>query len=44
MPSVTKYLFRCRAVIDLPRVGNRCPSEDDSVPEPNIAVIGSLWW
>jgi hypothetical protein len=28
----------------LPLTGNRCPSDDDSVPVPNARVIGSRWW
>lgn len=24
-----------RAVVDLPRTGNRCPSEEDMTPPPN---------
>lgn len=43
MPSETKDLFRCRAVIDLPRVGNRCPSEDDGAPELNMLVMGAYF-
>lgn len=35
---------RFTAVVDFPRVGNRCPSEDDSVPVPNTGVSGSRWW
>src|SRR3954447_19995184 len=28
----------------LPLTGNRCPSEDDRVPDPNALVSGSRWW
>ena len=28
-PSFAKYLLIALAVMDLPRVGNRCPSEED---------------
>lgn len=39
-----KYRDRCRAVMDLPLTGNRCPSDADRVPEPNALVSGSRWW
>jgi hypothetical protein len=32
------------AVMDLPLVGKRCPSEDDKVPGQNAWVSGSQWW
>jgi hypothetical protein len=43
-PSCAKDLLNALAVTDLPRVGNRCPSEEDRMPEPKIAVSGSFWW
>ena len=43
-PSSAKYLFIALAVTDLPRVGNRCPSDEDRVPVPNTGDSGNRWW
>jgi len=43
-PSSTKYRDSARAVSDLPRIGNRSPSEDESVPPPKAAARGWRWW